>query len=53
MNRNNLSLISQPAWKVLAVDFVARMLGVLVHVEGVPLGKPTFYRPTEAKTWGL
>jgi hypothetical protein len=53
MNRNNLKLISQPAWKVLVVDFVARLLGVLVHIEGIPVGKkviglrPVFYRDNQ------
>lgn len=38
MNRTNLTLISQPAWKVLIIDFVARCLGLLVKVEGIPIG---------------
>jgi hypothetical protein len=59
MNRNNLRLICQPAWKVMAIDFVARCLGLLVHVEGIPVGNSRDYlrrcgpTETEAKTWGV
>jgi hypothetical protein len=43
MNRTNLKMISQPSWKVLVIDFVARMLGLLVHVEGIPVGSSRDY----------
>lgn len=38
MNHANLKLIRQPAWKVLVIDLVARILGILVKVEGIPVG---------------
>lgn len=38
MHKGNLKMISQPHWKVSVLDFVARMLGLLAHVEGIPIG---------------
>jgi hypothetical protein len=35
----NLSLVkNQPRWRVAAVAAVAKLMGVVIHVEGVPFG---------------
>lgn len=41
--------IQQPAWRVWLLHYVAKALGVLAHVEGMPIGsnrlpawKPTY-----------
>ncbi|MCV9940926.1 hypothetical protein OIU35_31635 [Boseaceae bacterium BT-24-1] len=35
---HNLKLIYQAAWRVRIVHYVAKALGVLVHVDGMPFG---------------
>ena len=34
----NLHLIDQPRWRAWLVAWFARILGVCIHVEGIPLG---------------
>lgn len=37
----NANLIEHaPAWKLRIIHYVAKLLGVLVHVEGIPFGSP-------------
>lgn len=36
---NNLHLIGeQPRWRVAIVALLAKLMGVLIHVEGIPFG---------------
>jgi hypothetical protein len=44
MNRKNLSLISQPGWRVVILDQCAKALGLLAHVEGIPIGSQRMLR---------
>jgi hypothetical protein len=48
MNEANLSLINQAAWKVRLVNFICRQIGLLVHVDGIPIG--CVYAPSELRT---
>lgn len=42
----NLKLIQcQPRWRVAVVAWFARVVGVMIHVEGLPLGSSRNYRP--------
>ena len=48
----NLKLIErQPHWRVRAVAWLSRMMGVLIHVEGIPFGSSRLCkRRPEAET---
>lgn len=35
--------IQQPAWRVGLLHYVAKALGVLAHVEGLPIGSNRIY----------
>ena len=41
---NNLKLVRQASWRVVIVHFVAKLVGLLVHVEGLPYGSSRNYR---------
>jgi hypothetical protein len=47
MNTENLALVNQAAWKVRLVDFICRWIGLLAHVEGIPVG--SIYSPAELR----
>jgi hypothetical protein len=43
MHSGNLKLIRQSSWKVRVADFVCRQIGLLAHVEGMPIGDSAQY----------
>ena len=44
---NNLSLTPYAGWKVITLAWVAKFLGVQMHINGIPFGSsvPSFKRP--------
>lgn len=38
MHTGNLKFIKQSAWKVRLADWFCRRIGLLAHVEGMPIG---------------
>ena len=46
----NLNLITQAAWRVTILHWVARALGVLVHVEGMPFGSTRNFKREHGMT---
>ena len=53
---HNRSLISQPTWRVYVIHLAAKALGVLAHVEGIPIGSsrlfPRRYRASFSSSLG-
>lgn len=39
----NLNLITQDGWRVRIVHYIAKAIGLLVHVEGIPFGSNRHY----------
>lgn len=49
----NLQLIErQPHWRVAVIHYLARLIGVMVHVEGIPFGSNRTYRRPNAESMG-
>jgi hypothetical protein len=47
----NLNLVSQPAWRITLVHWFAQLIGVYIHVEGLPFGSTRIWqRSRQAKT---
>lgn len=40
----NLNLVTQDSWRVRIVHYVAKAVGLLVHVEGIPFGTNRIYQ---------
>ena len=51
MNKGNLKLITQSGWRVLILDVTARALGVLAHVEGIPIGSQRLLRKSNPEVF--
>ena len=44
--------IQQPAWRVWVLHYAAKALGVLAHVEGMPIGSNRIYPRRYAHLFG-
>ena len=40
---------SQPRWRVAVVHYFAKLMGVCIHVEGIPFGSPRKRRAQEGE----
>lgn len=48
----NLKHISQAAWRVAIVHWVAKAVGLLAHVEGMPIGSARNIKPLKGGVTG-